>query len=313
MNFQEASVLLLRTPKLFRMELGDLHIFKTVADEGGIIRAARKLHRVQSSVSTRIRQLESSLGTELFHREGQRLTLSSSGDLLLGYADKLLRLAEEARSAVSGSPPAGVLKLGALESTAASRLPQILATYHRAHPNVSIELTTGTNDALTAAVAERRLDAAFVAEKPSNRELSSMALFTERLVIISSRGHHRIGRPQDIEGESVIAFPNGCAYRRVLQRWMGAKRLSTVPIMELSSYHAILACVASGAGVALVPESVLATMRHDDIAAHPLPKVYAQVITPLIWRSAGGSLALSALQQTLRSGRAITPPARRRA
>jgi DNA-binding transcriptional LysR family regulator len=295
------------------MDLADLRIFKTVADEGGIIRAARKLHRVQSSVSTRVRQLESSLGTELFHREGQRLTLSSSGDLLLGYADKLLRLAEEARSAVSGSPPAGVLKLGALESTAASRLPQILATYHRAHPNVSIELTTGTNDALTAAVAERKLDAAFVAEKPSNRDLSSMALFAERLVIISSRGHRPIGRPQDIEGESVIAFPDGCAYRRVLQRWLGASRLSTVRLLELSSYHAILACVASGAGVALVPESVLATMRHTDVATHALPKVYAQVVTPLIWRAAGASRALSALQETLRSCSPVTPSSRRRA
>src|SRR5688572_25949161 len=108
------------------MDLADLRIFKTVADEGGIIRAARKLHRVQSSVSTRIRQLEASLGTELFHREGQRLTLSASGGVLLGYAEKLLNLSEEARSAVTGSSPSGVLRLGALESTAASRLPQIL-------------------------------------------------------------------------------------------------------------------------------------------------------------------------------------------
>ena len=285
------------------MELGDLHIFKTVADEGGIIKAARKLHRVQSSVSTRIMQLESSIGTQLFHRDKRRLTLSPAGEQLLAYADKLLRLAEEARSAVSGSAPRGVLKLGALESTAASRLPQILASYHRAYPNVWIQLTTGTNDALTAAVAGRALDAAFVAEKPSNRELSSMALFTERLVIISSLDHRGIRRAQDIDGDSVIAFPNGCAYRRVLQRWLGAKRLSTMPVLELSSYHAIVACVAAGTGIAMIPESVLATMQHNQVARHPLPKVYAQLITPLVWRTAERSLALGALQETLRNGR----------
>ena len=289
------------------MELADLRVFKAVAEEGGIIRAARKLHRVQSGVSTRIRQLEASLGTELFHREGQRLMLSPGGELLLGYAEKLLRLSEDARNAVTGSPPAGTLRIGALESTAASRLPRILAAYHRAHPAVSIELTTGTNDALTAAVAEGTLEAAFVAEKPSNQSLSSMALFAERLVIISSRNHDPIARPRDIEAESVIAFPNGCAYRRVLQRWIGAKRLSTMPVLELASYHAILACVASGTGVALVPESVLATLQHDQVAIHPLPKVYASVTTPLVWRTAHRSAALGALQQLLRRHASANP------
>lgn len=282
------------------MELGDLLIFKTVADEGGIINAARKLHRVQSSVSTRIRQLESSIGAQLFHRDKQRLTLSPAGELLLGYAERLLRLSEEARSALSGSAPRGVLKLGSLESTAASRLPEILADYHRAHPDVLIELTTGTNDALTAAVAEGSLDAAFVAERPSGRRLSSMELFAERLVIISSVQHRVIRGPQDIEGDSVIAFPVGCAYRRVLHRWLGAKRASKAPVLELSSYHAIVACVASGTGIALVPESVLATIQHRHISKHRLPRVYAEVITPLVWRTAEPSVALIAFQAALR-------------
>ena len=286
------------------MDLADLHIFRTVAQEGGIIKAACKLHRVQSNVSARIRQLESAVGIELFNRERQRLTLSAAGELLLQYAERLLGLAEEARGAVSGSPPRGALKLGALESTAASRLPQILSTYHRAYPDVLIELATGTNDVLTAAVANRTLDAAFVAEKPANRELCAMTLFAERLVIISSLEHRSIRRREDIVGDSVIAFPNGCAYRRVLERWVGAKRLSTVRVLELGSYHAIVACVASGTGIAVVPESVLAALQHEHIARHPLSKVYAQVTTPLIWRTADRSAALSALRQTLQSGQA---------
>ena len=66
------------------MNLADLHIFKTVAEEGGIVKAARKLHRVQSSITTRVKQLEASLGAELFYRDKQRLYLSPSGELLLG-------------------------------------------------------------------------------------------------------------------------------------------------------------------------------------------------------------------------------------
>ena len=281
------------------MDLSDLHIFKTVAEEGGIARAATKLHRVPSNISTRVRQLEQSVGAQLFVREKQRLFLSPSGEHLLGYADKLLRLSAEALGAVSKAPPRGVLRLGALESTTASRLPKVLAAYHKAYPDVRVELVTGTNDALTHAVLERRVEAAFVAEVPSSKELVAERLFRERLVIISSLDHRPIRRPQDVDGDSVIAFPSGCAYRRVLQHWLGNDRVASVRVLELSSYHAIVACVASGTGIALVPESVLDTVQHAAVARHALPKVHGQVTTPLIWRAADHSAALLALRKVL--------------
>src|SRR2546421_7435859 len=112
--------------KGFAMDLADLRIFKAVVEEGGIVKASRKLHRVQSSITTRIRQLEASLGTELFYRSKQRLFVSPSGELLLGYAEKLLRLSQEAREALGGSAPRRVLRPGALESTTASLLPCVL-------------------------------------------------------------------------------------------------------------------------------------------------------------------------------------------
>jgi len=107
---------------------------------------------VPSSVTTRVQHLEAALGVRLFVRERQRLHLSAEGERLLAYADRLLRLADEARSAVAGLP-GGVLRLGALESTTASRLPAVLARFHRVCPDVRVELITGTNDVLTAAVA----------------------------------------------------------------------------------------------------------------------------------------------------------------
>ena len=286
------------------MDLADLQIFRAVAQEGGIVRAARKLHRVQSNVTTRIKQLEASIGVQLFHRDRRRLHLSPNGELLLAYAERLMQLSEEARNAVSGARPQGLLRLGALESTTASRLPAVLAAFHQAYPDVRVELTTGTNDALTAAVASRRLEAAFVAEAPGDRALAALPLFRERLLLIAARSHRPIERAQDVDGDSIIAFPNGCAYRRVLQRWLGDRRLASVRVMELASYHAIVACVASGSGIALVPESVLDTIQHQHIAIHPLPKVYANVTTPFIWRSGERSAALDALHDTLRESRA---------
>jgi DNA-binding transcriptional LysR family regulator len=266
------------------MDFVDLQVFKCVVDEGGIIKAARKLHRVPSSVTTRIKQLETSLGVTLFHRDRQRLHLSPTGELLLDYAQRLIQLSDEARAVVSGGMPRGVLKLGALESTTASRLPRILADFHRQYSEVRLELTTGTNDDLVNKVVDRRLDAAFISEAPAERALEHIPVFAERLIIISNPDHPPIRRARDVEGTSLIAFPEGCAYRRVLQRWLGRKSLATLRVLELNSYHAIVACVASGTGVALIPESVLDTMPAAHVLRHAIPNAQANITTPLVWR-----------------------------
>ena len=286
------------------IDFTDLQVFRVVVEEGGIIRAARKLHRVPSNVTKRIKQLESSMGVTLFHRDRQRLHLSPTGELLRGYADRLVQLSEEARAAVSGTNPRGVLKLGALESTAASRLPGLLAAFHHRYPDVRLELTTGTNDFLVQAVAGRRLDAAFIAEPPS-RVLAHIPVFRERLAIISSADHPPIRRSQDIKSASLIAFPDGCAYRRVLQRWLGHDVFSTKRMLELGSYHAIVACVASGAGIALVPESVLDTMPQTSVRRHALPKAMADMRTPLVWREGEISSPVLALRTLVASFRKI--------
>src|SRR3954466_10714736 len=111
------------------MDFVALQVFKTVVEEGGINPAAKKLHRVQSNVTTRIQQLEASLGTPLFFRQKRRLVLSPTGKLFREYAERILSLSEEARNSVLGPAPRGTLRLGTLESTAASRLPPLLSRY----------------------------------------------------------------------------------------------------------------------------------------------------------------------------------------
>lgn len=281
------------------LALTDLAIFKAVVEAGGVIAAAARLHRVPSNVSARIRQLEASLGTSLFLRERQRLRLSSAGEQLLPYADRLLALAAEARGAISGGSPQGVLKLGALESTAASRLPAVLARFHHAHPQVRVELLTGTNDLLTAAVVSRQLHGAFVAEEPAEAALTSDVVFTERLLVISAANHPPIRSPRDVAGDSLIAFPQGCAYRRALERWLGRRSSGSRPVLELMSYHAIIACVASGSGIALLPESVLDTVESRNIARHRLPAVHALRKTFLISPLEDCQPALRALKHEL--------------
>jgi len=96
------------------IDLESLDIFRTVVSEGGIVRAASKLHRVQSNVTTRIKQLEQRLGLALFRRQGRSLVLSPEGRLLLSYTDRLFRLADEAESELRTGQPMGVFRIGSL-------------------------------------------------------------------------------------------------------------------------------------------------------------------------------------------------------
>jgi len=144
------------------VEFSQLRIFQAVAEEGSITRAAERLHRVPSNLSTRLKQLEEQLGVELFLRERQRLQLSPAGKVLLDYAARLFALHDEAHAAVQGGQPAGEFVLGTMYSTAAIHLPALLARYHRAYPAVNLQVQSGPSGELLEGLLTGRLDAALV-------------------------------------------------------------------------------------------------------------------------------------------------------
>ena len=282
------------------MDLVALQIFKAVAEAGGITKAAARLHRVQSNISTRVQQLEARLGTALFHRHKRRLVLSPEGRTLLAYAERLLALSAEAQAALSGGAPRGVLRIGSLESTAATRLPPVLSRYHLAYPEVRLELVTGTSGALVSRVIGGEVEAAFVAEPFTAQELEMQLAFSEELVLIAPKGFPEIRGAKDAAHLPVLAFAAGCSYRRRLETWLGRAGISAERVMEYGSYHAIVACVAAGCGIAVVPRSVVRALRPErEVRIHRLPKDIAAAKTQLVWRQGHRSSALDALKITL--------------
>jgi len=282
------------------IDLVALEIFKAVAEQGGITKAAVRLHRVQSNVTTRVKQLEERLGARLFIRQHRRLVLSPEGKLLLEYADRLLRLSAQAEAALRDDGPRGVLRIGALESVAATRLPPILSRYHRAYPDVRIELVTGTTGALIARVLDEEVEAALVAEPFTANNLETMPAFVEELVLITPKRFPPIKTPKDIGHTTLIAFANGCSYRRRLEAWLAGAGVAPERAMEFGSYHAIVACVAAGTGIAVVPRSIVRVSRvKGEIAAHPLPAQVSKARTVLVWRRGHESAALTAMKGKL--------------
>jgi DNA-binding transcriptional LysR family regulator len=274
------------------MSLDDLHIFRCVVREGGVTRAADLLHRVPSNVTTRIKQFEERLGVTLFRRQGRSLALTEAGRTLLGHAEKLLQMADLAEQELRGGHVRGALRLGSIESAAGARLPPILSAFHGQFPDVMIELQTGTTRAMLRHLERFEIDAAFVSEPFERERLSSVAMFEEELVLITGRG-------APLNGRTVVAFPHGCSYRQRLVEWMAGEDTAPERILEMSSYHAIVACVAAGTGVAIVPAGVLdLAVMGAVVDRHPLPPHLRTSRTHLVW-SGEASPALASLMPLL--------------
>lgn len=287
------------------MDLDDLHIFRSVVREGGVVRAAARLNRVPSNVTTRIKQFEERLGVSLFRRQGRGLALTEAGRTLLGHAERLLQMAEQAEQELRSGAVRGSLRLGSLESAAGARLPPILSAFHQQYPEVSIELRTGTTQSLLQRLERFEIEAAFVSEPFDQAGLSSRPAFEEELVLISAKGTRRLRRPADLAGRTLLAFPHGCSYRRRLVEWMAEGQTPAGRVMDLGSYHAIVACVAAGTGVAIVPAEMLdQAVLSSEVERHPLPARLRVNRTHLVW-SGEASAPLQALLELLGGGRAI--------
>ncbi|WP_434629142.1 LysR family transcriptional regulator [Pseudomonas sp. Z1-29] len=267
------------------MEFSQLRIFQAVAEEGSITRAAERLHRVPSNLSTRLKQLEEQLGVDLFLRERQRLQLSPAGKVLLDYATKLFALHDEAHAAVQGGQPAGDFVLGTMYSTAATHLPDLLAAYHRAYPAVNLQVQSGPSGELLEGLLTNRLDAALVDGPLELAGLDGVPLCDERLVLITEADHPPVRSALDVQSRAVFTFRRGCSYRMRLEAWFAHDHATMGRAMEIESYQGMLACVIAGSGVALMSESMLASLPgRERVNVHALSEPFASATTWLMWR-----------------------------
>ncbi|HFZ8994955.1 TPA: LysR substrate-binding domain-containing protein [Citrobacter freundii] len=271
------------------MNSTSLNLFKTVAETGSIAAAARNLHCVASNVTTRLKQLEASLDVSLFVRERNRLHITPEGELLLRYANKILALLDEATLSMQATKAAGPLRIGAMETTAAVRLPSLLADFHREMPAVELNLKTSPTEQLVQQVIDSELDIAFVADHnglyTENSPLQTQILCQEKLVLVTTAEHQDVRTGADLQVTRPLVFVKGCNYRSRLKQWLQSQAVACSAPLEFGSFQAILGCVSAGMGIALLPESVVRQYEsHFPIRSHPIAPQTGQVNTMMIWR-----------------------------
>jgi DNA-binding transcriptional LysR family regulator len=255
----------------YQMDLVTLAVFCAVAKEQSITRAAELVGRVPSNVTTRIQQLESDIGVALFQRETRRMVLTPEGETFLDYVERILNMADEARQVVNPTEPLGVLRLGSMEATAATRLPVPLAQFNAKYPKVKIDLITGPTRQLVEALLAHRIDCALVAVPAdewwlSRSDVDMVPMFREELVLLLPPGHPEVERPEDVRPESLAAFAPGCTYRMLAEEWLTGMVSSRAQhrLQEVRSYHAMVACVAAGTCFSILPRAVLDSVPHNN-------------------------------------------------
>lgn len=237
------------------MDIADLDVFMAVAQAGGMTKASVVLHTVQSNVTARIRRLEAELGVPLFHRHKRGVSLTPAGERLIPYAEKVRSLLFEAKASVSpASEPAGSLRIGSLETTAAMRLHPLLKRYGRDYPRVDFSLMTGSTAVLIEEVAACRLEGAFVAGPMEHPSLVSVPAFSEKLVMYTPVG---VGDPIKFirtKRPRALVFRVGCTYRQRLESVFVKAGACPIKFLEFGSLDGIMSCVSAGLGVTMLPE-----------------------------------------------------------
>ncbi|MFB5759831.1 LysR family transcriptional regulator [Paenibacillus medicaginis] len=266
------------------MDIGVLKVFRTVAEEGSISKAAHRLNYVQSNVTARIQQLEQELKTPLVYRHSRGITLTSAGQTLLEYTEKILNLLEEAEKAVQDTPvPKGSITIGS-DTTAAVRLPAILSAYRGKFPEVEVHLEIGRNEQLIDAVLRYAVNGAFVDGPVGHPEIVQELVIHESLGLIIPEAMEFRGLIS-IQDMTLLSLNEDCIYSHRLKEWLRDEGFRLAKVMQFGTMEGLLGCVKAGIGFSILPISYFEKMNvKGGIRCYPFPGRYGEVPTVFIRR-----------------------------
>ncbi|MGF6175383.1 LysR family transcriptional regulator [Ensifer sp. 4252] len=190
---------------MFETEL--LRTFVTVAECGGFSRAAERLNSTQSTVSHQIKRLEMQAARTFLRRTTRAIALTEDGEIMIDYARKFLRLADDAKQHFNAPKLEGQVRLGASDDFATYSLPQVLARFKRIHPNVRLSVDVGLSGNLV-----ERLDAGdfdLVLGKRKIGDEQGEFVFREKLVWVASPDF----KLASDEPVPLAVYPKPCLYR----------------------------------------------------------------------------------------------------
>lgn len=275
------------------MELSELRVFLTVAAERSFSRAALKLHRTQPAVSQAIRRLEAALGERLFDRATKDASLTEAGRLLREYAERLLRLSEEAEGAVKElrDLKRGRVLVGANEASVHAVLP-LVARFRQAYPLVHVDVRRVPARQIGAEVAQGSLDFGVLTFQPAESGLGSIVLGQDELVMLvhpsHPLAHSREVTLSECARQTVIAHNDPSHVRERVLRLFQQHHIPANILVSLPSLEGIKRAVAMQMGVALLPRRCAESeIARGELVALAMPEIRLRRLVRLVYRRAG--------------------------
>src|SRR5438067_6506995 len=247
------------------MELRHLRYFVAVAEELHFRRAAERLHVAQPAVSEQVRKLEDELGVRLFDRTQRNVELTHAGGALLPEAYRVLRQAEAARLAArsAGERPGRVLRVSYVPTALLASIPRALRRVVAATPNLQTTMEPGSGLELVDAVRAGELDVAVVSLPVPTAGVRVTPVGEQRAVAVFPVGHEHAVKPhvrlEQIAPERIVVLPRDADrpfYDAVLAACCAAGISPTLIETPDGEIDRMLLAIASGAGMALLPECV---------------------------------------------------------
>ena len=243
------------------MDVRRLEIFTKVAELGSFSRAAEALFLTQPTISEHVRALEDELGVQLLDRLGRGATPTRAGQLLLGYARRMLALSREAHQALERfqGRMSGELVVGGSTIPGEYVLPALIGQFKTKYPDISISLLIGSSRQVSEWLEEGRVEVGVVGASPSSRALDAKELMADELVAVVPSTHpwaaRRVATLADLQKEPMVVRERGSGSREALEHALHAAGISLATLRvvgEMGSTQAVKQAVRAGVGIAVI-------------------------------------------------------------
>jgi len=282
------------------MDIAVLKTFLAVAQERSFSRAAAKVHRTQPAVSQAVRRLELDLGEQLFDRSSKNGTLTDAGKVLQNYGQRLVRLAEEAESAMRELRDLrrGRVLIGANEAAVHTLLP-LIGRFRHSYPDIAIDVRRVPARQIAVEVQQGSLDFGALTFRPTEEGLLEVPVGNDELVLLVSPSHILARRRQVTMGEvgahPVVAHNDPSPARERVLRLFEEHHIPLNMVIALPSLDGIKRAVELNLGVALLPRRCAVTeIASKRLVAIPVNGVSRKREVTLVCRKAHRSHAADA-------------------
>lgn len=256
------------------MDSNLLKIFLSVSNNKSISLAALELGFAQSNITTKIKQLETSIGYTLFHRIPKGVKLTADGEKLYPYAVDIVKKLEEATSRIRNRNCQEILRIGSTQTNAPIRLLPFAKKLKNDYNKMKIEIFTDTTPYVVSALLDYRIDIAFVSGNPHHKDIIILQKFEEDIYLIESQ--------EENSENCILGYKDSCAYFTYLYSRFRNQSNQTFKTTTFENFETILGCVEMGIGKSLVPISIIKKFGYENTLK--MTKVDCGLSTHLVCR-----------------------------